>query len=711
MKTILLILFVILFIHVAEANTDECYSYAQNKPIKKVAYSFKENLLILQNDNNLRLLDTATKYVTVISPIDTKVLNYFDYSENLNEVAYLIQKYDRSYEYHLYNLPNQKDKRIILEKTQEKEYFDFAISFDHRFIIMSGDKNHIYIFRGNDGKLLKDFDMESGLWAYSFFLEKNSNKYIATQDKHSYVYDLEKLSLISSFKSLSYPDAKYFFFNDDSTVCQYDPFGNLHLYNYITGSYIEYIFVNLSTAHIFLSKNDSLILIQGDKQFDFYNLKKKEYVRNVLNMKYNFIKTSEFYEEENMLFFFHYVSGFYSYNLKTNNLKNDYYYDLTDINQDIYFLKDNELFDVLGNMKLSKSVRLLNYSNCNSDTYTLSIPLKIYQVLSDFNEYAAIDTSKPKTIFLYDVNSNDKKAEYDLKDTVKNLRFSNDKKYLYVFTQKGNEWDHILYSVPDLNIIYETTNSWGFYFSDNTEYFFSFDYPNSRIYVNRCSDGSNLFEIECNYSYGSFFSDKSTYFYNVINIDKNSSIVSYKMPYGSVLDTINIADLNLEWPFFVYEDYNQLIGKTKRNSFLSYDLLENKITKEIFFENYPININELTISKDKRFAAAEFQDGTIGIKKINGILSVKNQKEQLVEYYFSISPNPATDYIEIAFDNHALNGAVKNVKIYDVLGIEHPVSFSATPLSEGNLRLDVSNLPAGVYFVRVGGQVLQFVKM
>jgi len=51
------------------------------------------------------------------------------------------------------------------------------------------------------------------------------------------------------------------------------------------------------------------------------------------------------------------------------------------------------------------------------------------------------------------------------------------------------------------------------------------------------------------------------------------------------------------------------------------------------------------------------------------------------------------------------------VKIYDVLGIEHPVSFAATPLSEGNLRLDVSGLPAGVYFMRVGGQVLKFVKL
>jgi len=75
-------------------------------------------------------------------------------------------------------------------------------------------------------------------------------------------------------------------------------------------------------------------------------------------------------------------------------------------------------------------------------------------------------------------------------------------------------------------------------------------------------------------------------------------------------------------------------------------------------------------------------------------------------------PNPATGEVNINIppSNKRGTGAV-SVKIYDVLGIEQHVSFTATPLSEGNLRLDVSSLPAGVYFVRVGGQVLKFVKL
>ena len=75
----------------------------------------------------------------------------------------------------------------------------------------------------------------------------------------------------------------------------------------------------------------------------------------------------------------------------------------------------------------------------------------------------------------------------------------------------------------------------------------------------------------------------------------------------------------------------------------------------------------------------------------------------------TITPNPATDYIEIAIsDNRTLKDAVK---MYDVLGVcvaTHPL----TPSQEGvAIRLDVSGLPAGVYFVRIGSKMYKFVKI
>ncbi len=87
---------------------------------------------------------------------------------------------------------------------------------------------------------------------------------------------------------------------------------------------------------------------------------------------------------------------------------------------------------------------------------------------------------------------------------------------------------------------------------------------------------------------------------------------------------------------------------------------------------------------------------------------------------FSISPNPAGEYIEIALSSPRLKpwvAGVDAIKIFNLLGEcvmsaggaggTHPL----IPSQEGNVRIDVSSLPAGLYFVRVGDWVGRFVKI
>jgi hypothetical protein len=80
---------------------------------------------------------------------------------------------------------------------------------------------------------------------------------------------------------------------------------------------------------------------------------------------------------------------------------------------------------------------------------------------------------------------------------------------------------------------------------------------------------------------------------------------------------------------------------------------------------------------------------------------------------FQISPNPASDYIEISVGSVILN-EVKDlgVSIYDMLGVEVYCSIATPPAPSqgGNLRIDVSHLSPGVYFVRIGDVVRKFVK-
>jgi len=100
------------------------------------------------------------------------------------------------------------------------------------------------------------------------------------------------------------------------------------------------------------------------------------------------------------------------------------------------------------------------------------------------------------------------------------------------------------------------------------------------------------------------------------------------------------------------------------------------------------------------------------------------------EFNISLSPNPAKDFLEISYSpsiDRRVNPTVDGIAIFNVFGEkvlstspqpspflerEEPprLTSSATP-QEGNLLLDVSGLPPGVYFVKVGEKVGKFVKM
>jgi hypothetical protein len=97
------------------------------------------------------------------------------------------------------------------------------------------------------------------------------------------------------------------------------------------------------------------------------------------------------------------------------------------------------------------------------------------------------------------------------------------------------------------------------------------------------------------------------------------------------------------------------------------------------------------------------------------ILGLTNVQENIPDYADNlyISPNPVADYIEIVLDNHTLKDVVSDVRIFDILGIEQSTPNLTPTLSkgEGVLRLDVSSLSPGVYFVRIGNEVRKFVKI
>jgi len=72
-----------------------------------------------------------------------------------------------------------------------------------------------------------------------------------------------------------------------------------------------------------------------------------------------------------------------------------------------------------------------------------------------------------------------------------------------------------------------------------------------------------------------------------------------------------------------------------------------------------------------------------------------------------ISPNPAEDYITIQTSEVLETSEVSKVQIFDILGLE----VGQSSLIDGNIRINVSNLQSGVYFIKIGERVEKFVKM
>ncbi len=102
-------------------------------------------------------------------------------------------------------------------------------------------------------------------------------------------------------------------------------------------------------------------------------------------------------------------------------------------------------------------------------------------------------------------------------------------------------------------------------------------------------------------------------------------------------------------------------------------------------------------------------------RKISELVTLASIPNEEPERTLSIHPNPATDYIYINFndlerdDSPSNNSGSGSVKIYNTLG--QCVSHLTPTLSKGEgVRIDVLQLPTGVYFVRYGNRVEKFVK-
>lgn len=94
----------------------------------------------------------------------------------------------------------------------------------------------------------------------------------------------------------------------------------------------------------------------------------------------------------------------------------------------------------------------------------------------------------------------------------------------------------------------------------------------------------------------------------------------------------------------------------------------------------------------------------VGIPKWFAIGKRPVTVEQLTENYIRVTPNPASDNIEIHTDYYILSEA-KSLKIYNTYG---ECVVTNTLITQSSDRVDVSHLPTGVYYLKIGNYTEKF---
>jgi hypothetical protein len=195
--------------------------------------------------------------------------------------------------------------------------------------------------------------------------------------------------------------------------------------------------------------------------------------------------------------------------------------------------------------------------------------------------------------------------------------------------------------------------------------------------------------------------------FQCFDISKRNFIKEFK----SIDTTVLISE------FLLTRDGKKLIAATYSHdsTMILIDLERDSIVH--IFRNYFGVINKLLLSFDEKNIAYQTSNNSIIVEKIkDGILSTINDFHHLMQNYH-IFPNPAGEYIEIkdVRAEHAL--PLQDIKIYNLLG-ECVMSAGGAkgthpfvPSQEGNIRIDVSGLPAGLYFIRLGDCVGRFLKI
>jgi hypothetical protein len=159
--------------------------------------------------------------------------------------------------------------------------------------------------------------------------------------------------------------------------------------------------------------------------------------------------------------------------------------------------------------------------------------------------------------------------------------------------------------------------------------------------------------------------------------------------------------------FYISNDSKYCFGLSIGYGYPAYKhLFIYDLEKKEHILKYDGNTRNWTLSNDNKYLALNnYDDGQyMYMYNFEEIISSINTDEVAVNDV-QIFPNPATDFVNLNFSSYG-NTIAPKVEIYNIFGIE----VSKSSLTDGNNRINISHLPAGVYYIRIGDKTEKFVK-
>ncbi|MCO5252724.1 MAG: T9SS type A sorting domain-containing protein [Candidatus Kapabacteria bacterium] len=286
--------------------------------------------------------------------------------------------------------------------------------------------------------------------------------------------------------------------------------------------------------------------------------------------------------------------------------------------------------------------------------------------------------------------------------------------YLHYSDDKGESWQSIDLKIDEIASIATYQNKYVLVGSANDGVFFSedksisfrklpLDVPeNTQNHVNFNSEGIIFISM---------------------NAWQGGDAVFRSMDFGNTFTTLDSPNGGVRFlkidnnDILYYSPNHRIIHSFGKYNLIYYSTNNGDIWLPLNDESiYPIFIKNMAFGKNNNAYIGTLNDG---VYKTDFLANVNSELIQN-PVDFSIFPNPATEYIEIS--SHTINPTVNRrvdegseIKIYNTLGecVRNltPPAHPSTGSGSGNLRVDISHLPRGVYYLRIGSRTRMFVKM